>query len=792
MRILNDAILRDKYQVIIIGAGIGGLTVAALLAKRGVDALVIEQHYLPGGCCTSFKREDRVFDCGAATLYGFGEKGFNSLRYVINELEEEIEIIPRDIFFRMWFLDNVILFWKDVNEYLKELIKVFPDQEEEIQKFYKYLYNFYEKFIKDKSMLNPPSEMTTSDKLKLLFRYPIGTINLGLLLSKSALDIMKPYIKNEKLIAYFDMLFSGFSYTLADETPATMALTMLTDNHEGGPVYVAGGAQVYSSKLEKAIEKYGGSLLYRHYVQEILMDKNHAVYGVKLDDGTEILAEKVVSDASVWNLYEKLIARNHISEKQLEWARNFKPTYPAIVIYAAVDKKIFPDTLYPVEFFITDSNQVDAGDIMLYIPSLEDRTLCPPDEHVITIFSPAPGQTWPSPENPEYQSTEYKERKKLKAEEIFGEIEKRFPGFKEAIKMSYIGTPSTIEKYTLKNGGCVGGPLQSIGQEVLKRLHARTDWKNLYACGDSTTMGMSVPAVTVSGIGAANVILKDFGLNKFSKHSHEKQYPKKIPFKESTSAIKNKEISSENAIFLARECQHCENPPCSVCPAGIDIPNFIRRIEVGNYEGAAKSIQQMNPFIEICGILCPAEKYCQNQCYRKNFSDNPVRIKDLHRWVAQYLPDGQKPIKKGKKIAVVGGDIDGLTVSYYLARIGYSISLFEKQDKLCKNLYDKSELSEEIIKHELRRVLIDGVSIITNKEILREDIQILQNDFDAVYIACRGFDFEILEGIKIKDHPNMFSGRDLLSDIKKEEISPIIGISRECARFIDEYLVNKE
>ncbi|MBY9003374.1 MAG: NAD(P)-binding protein [Candidatus Lokiarchaeota archaeon] len=790
MVIINNAILRDKYQVIIIGAGLGGLTTAALLAKRGIDVLVIEQHYLPGGCCTSFKKRDRVFDCGAATVYGFGETGFNSLRYVINELEEELEIIPREIFFRMWFLENQILFWKDVNEYLKELIKVFPAQENEIRAFYSYIYNFYEKFIKERSMINPPSEMTTSDKLKLLLRYPIGTAKLGLLLFKSALDIMKPFIKDEKLIAYFDMLFSGFSYTLADETPATMALTMLTDNHEGGPVYVAGGAQVYSSILEKAIEKNGGTLLYRHYVEIILMDNKHTAYGVKLKNGTEIFAEKIVSDASVWNLYEKLITQEHITEKQLEWARNFKPTYPAMVLYAAVDKSIFPDTLYPVEFFITDSNQVDAGDIMLYIPSLEDDTLCPPDEHVITIFSPAPGQSWPKPEDPEYQSPEYIERKKLKAEEIFGEIERRFPGFKKAIKMLYIGTPSTIEKYTLKNGGCVGGPLQSIGQEILKRLHARTDWKNLYACGDSTTMGMSVPAVTVSGIGAANVILNDYDLKRYSKHSHEKQYPIKIARKKSPSSTKTKEITTENASIYARECQHCENSPCKVCPSGIDILNFIRRIEVGNYEGAAKSIQEMNPFIEICGILCPAEKFCQAACYRNEFSENSVRIKDLHRWVAHYLPTIQNPINNNKKIAIVGGNVDGLTVGHFLARLGYKITLFDKEDRICNDLYNRSELSEEIIERELKRVITDKIIIITNKEILKEDIHQLQNDFDAVYIAYRGLDFEISEGIKIKGISNTFSSRDLLSNIIIEDISPVIGISRETARLIDKYINN--
>ena len=92
MRILDDSIIDEKYDVVVVGAGIGGLTAAALLAKRGLKVLVIEQHYLPGGCCTSIRRKDIAFDVGAAMLYGWAEDGYKPHRYVMNELEEEIDM----------------------------------------------------------------------------------------------------------------------------------------------------------------------------------------------------------------------------------------------------------------------------------------------------------------------------------------------------------------------------------------------------------------------------------------------------------------------------------------------------------------------------------------------------------------------------------------------------------------------------------------------------------------------------------------------------------------------------
>ena len=77
MYALGNDFLLPSYDVLVIGAGIGGLTSAALLAKRGLKVLVIEQHYLPGGCASIFRRKGFTFDVGASLFFGFGESGYN-------------------------------------------------------------------------------------------------------------------------------------------------------------------------------------------------------------------------------------------------------------------------------------------------------------------------------------------------------------------------------------------------------------------------------------------------------------------------------------------------------------------------------------------------------------------------------------------------------------------------------------------------------------------------------------------------------------------------------------------
>ena len=72
MQILEDRLVKDRYDVVVVGSGIGGLTAAALIAKRGLSTLVVEQHYLPGGACTTLRRQDVTFDAAVAMMFGFG------------------------------------------------------------------------------------------------------------------------------------------------------------------------------------------------------------------------------------------------------------------------------------------------------------------------------------------------------------------------------------------------------------------------------------------------------------------------------------------------------------------------------------------------------------------------------------------------------------------------------------------------------------------------------------------------------------------------------------------------
>ena len=702
MKLVNEAVLKENYDVIVVGAGLGGLATASLLAKRDVSVLLIEQQAKPGGSCTSFRRNGVTFDVGTAMIYGFGERGFKPFRFLMNELEEPVEVIAHATLARMAFEGQPITFWPDVERFLQELDRLFPDEKEGLRAFYRDLYKMYENIVLKNEVIVPPSEFSPRQGLRRLMHNPLQMLKMQELLSTSVRTLLNRYFKGKEIINFFDKLCSAYCYCTADETPAVLAATMFLDNHIGGAYYPAGGAQMLPNKIEKGFERLGGQVLYHTLVDEILIHGDQA-YGVRLQNGTEIHSKRVVANATVWNLYGKLIRAEHIKPERLSWAQNLVPTYPSMTLYMVVDRAALPEDILPWEIFIENRTLIDSSDLTLYINSLVDETLGPTGKMVIMAIAPNL-KPWPSPDSPEYKTQAYQVQKQAEAQRMLDQIEQHFPGFCNYIETLIIGTPTTIERYLLKNGGAVGGPKNMIGQEMLKRLHARSEWKNLYICGDSTVMATGAPATVVSGVGAANMVLRDMHKPDYDARKFPRQYVQFVetPYRRPALGV-DAPINAETAALAAAQCQGCRRPACvRDCPASIDIPGIMRRIEAQNFLGAARELHQRDPFGSLCGMACPAEKLCEQYCCRRGFAGESVRIAEVIRWVNQFAgeagwmrPEGQH---KGWSAAVFGGNLAGMTCAYFLALAGFSVAVFDQAQQPLEDLPEAQNDLEPVLK----------------------------------------------------------------------------------------------
>ena len=145
----------------------------------------------------------------------------------------------------------------------------------------------------------------------------------------------------------------------------------------------------------------------------------------------------------------------------------------------------------------------------------------------------------------------------------------------------------------------------------------------------------------------------------------------------------NQGLTFEQAVTEAHRCLNCKNPTCvEGCPVNINIPGFIKQLEIGNVAGAADIIAESSTLPAVCGRVCPQEKQCESKCIHLKMGHQPVAIGYLERFVADNAPKaesgvGNREAKNGKKIAVVGSGPAGLAFAGDMAKYGYDVTVFE-------------------------------------------------------------------------------------------------------------------
>lgn len=213
-------------------------------------------------------------------------------------------------------------------------------------------------------------------------------------------------------------------------------------------------------------------------------------------------------------------------------------------------------------------------------------------------------------------------KKLLEQDRLITVLERRFPGFAQAVRYAEVATPKTIERYTMKNGGAVAGPKQMLGQHLFKRLHSRTEWDNLYCCGESTVMGTGTPTVTTSGLSAANAVLLKLGKEPFIYRKEMKNFVRIVdkPFTKDR-LFKSYDEPTKKAMKFSMRCRLCEHPLCTMGEK-TDIRGIMRRVSVGNFMGAWK-----------CWLKAPVDQFALSQfedaCICANEDEGPVAMRKV-------------------------------------------------------------------------------------------------------------------------------------------------------------------
>ncbi|MBC7935475.1 MAG: FAD-dependent oxidoreductase, partial [Rhizobacter sp.] len=519
------------------------------LAKFGKKVLLLEQHYIPGGCATAFKRKDFVMEVGLHEMDGLFEKDSKVKIFDFLEVNKNIQFEQVPELFRFVTRRVDFVFPHGTEHAFKTLSKKYPADKAGINKLFKLMNGALEEI----------AGFPTS-KWKTALLYPILPLLFPNIVkaSKNNLgDWMDKHIQNEdlKLILQGNLLYFH-------DDPYSMSLLYFSMAQAsyigGGGHFIKGGSQKLSDYLAKVINDNNGQVLLGKKVEQIIV-KEGKVVGVIFKDAfdlslsaTEIYADVVIANAAVPLVANMLPSPfREILEKK---TAHLQPSCSLISIYIGFKKAVKELGNAHYSTFVNGDDVQSLKDIksnnkgrwenktFIFVDySQIDSGLTPEGKSFGVICAADYLAEW---ENLDVET--YRNKKEEVAQIFFKRLEKIIPGIEEQIEYYEVGTAKTIQRYTSNPNGAPYGYAQTPDQSGMKRLPMQSPVKNLYFASAWTFPGGGFTGAIVSGFLCANEVRKSL------KSKHEIEQIDEIK-DERIVAFLEKRIVAENTIEIVFE-----------------------------------------------------------------------------------------------------------------------------------------------------------------------------------------------------------------------------------------------
>jgi prolycopene isomerase len=496
----------SAYDVIVIGSGIGGLVTATQLAAKGAKVLVLERYLIPGGSAGYFEREGYRFDVGASMIFGFGDQGTtNLLTRALDAVGMKLETIPDPVQIHYHLPQGLdVKVHRDYEKFLQALTAHFPKESQGIRKFYDQCWQVF-------NCLNAMELLSLEELgylLRVFFQQPGACLGLVKYLPQNVGDIARRYIQDPELLKFIDMECYCWSVVTADRTPMINAGMVFSDRHYGGINYPKGGVGKIAQKLVEGLEKTGSEIRYKARVTEILLEKGRAV-GVKLADGSQYQAQRIVSNATRWDTFGSLLSSENIPKSEVDWQKRYQKSPSFLSLHLGVQANVLPLGTECHHILLEDwqTMEDEQGTIFVSIPTLLDPSLAPADHHIIHAFTPSWLTVWQGLSPQQYQA-----KKEADGDRLIERLEKIFPGLSAGLDYQEVGTPRTHRRFLGRQDGTYGPIPRHKLWGLLGMPFNRTAVPGLYCVGDSTFPGQGLNAVAFSGFACAHRIAVDLGL----------------------------------------------------------------------------------------------------------------------------------------------------------------------------------------------------------------------------------------------------------------------------------------
>lgn len=479
-------------RVVVIGAGVGGLTAAALLAKAGLEVTVLEHHTYPGGLAGTFWRQGFRFDAGATLLAGFDEDGiFTRLERQLGACFPVRRLPPGEPLMEVWLPGGKVVTRPVGRTYELEAQQAAFGRP--VQGFWRWQEKRALALWKIAQGLPFPSANTT-ELLSLTQRGFSWALEhradlLGLLA-----DLVRPTLAHAPshtgFRRFLDAQLLIASQADARHTYALFGAAALDLPHRG-PVMPQGGMGAVAETLAQAVVRHGGRVLYRHRVDKLRI-RNGRLAAVEVVLGGRRRGEREVLEA---DLFIANLTPGDLTALIPGAVKQAPPHdgWGAFVLHAAIPASAVPPGAYYRQW-------AGEGDwVFLSLSDPGDTLRGSPDIRVLSASVHTRLADWQGLSKEVYQA-----QKMAWQERVVRQVERLIPGFRESAALILGATPRTYQFYTRRQDGWVGGYPQV---HPLRTPSPRTPFSNLWRVGETIFPGQSVPAVAMSGERVAALVL---------------------------------------------------------------------------------------------------------------------------------------------------------------------------------------------------------------------------------------------------------------------------------------------
>ncbi len=501
--------MKEKYDVVIIGSGLGGLVSAIILAKEGYSVCVLEKNQQFGGNLQTFVRDKTIFDTGVHYIGGLSE-GQNLYRYFkyLDILDDiTLKKMDEDGFDRITF-DNDPKEYRHAQGYenfTKTLLEQFPDEEKAINAY--------------------------CDKMKETCSFfPLYSLKLGKpyyentsLFEVKAKEFIDSITENKKLRAVMggsNLLYAGEG----ERTPFYMHALAVNSYIESSYRCVNGGSQITKALLARFREN-GGKAFKRHEVVKFETE-NGLVTAVQTENGKTIKGDKFISNIDP-KITLDLIGHDYFRKSYTSRIENIESTIAAFTLYLVLKPNCFKYLNYNYYHFKDHQSIWEAHNYTqeswpeAYMVSMgvkKDNEEYGDNMAVMMYMRFEEMQPWIETFNTAADKNErgqtYEEFKAYKSEVVIKELEKKFPNLRDCIQSVYASTPLSYRDYIGSNKGSMYGYVKDANNPLKSFVSPRTKIKNLFFTGQSLNMH-GILGVTISGVVTCSEILGgEYLLNK--------------------------------------------------------------------------------------------------------------------------------------------------------------------------------------------------------------------------------------------------------------------------------------